>query len=300
MIERYIKFFGLEETINLLNANEHPSILSIRVNTLKINPSDLKIRLEKKGFLLKKIDWIPYAFNVVKSPSNLGALHEYLQGYFYIQNKVSMLPPIILNPDSNDLIIDMCAAPGGKSTHLAQIMQNKGKLILIERNKNRIPALEFNLRRMGIYNSILINDDAKELKKLNLKGDKILLDAPCTGEGLIRDDPERKNNRTMDDIKKITKIQEDLLSAGLVSLKNNGLLLYSTCSIAPEENEYVINNVLKRKSGFKIEKIHQQFGIPGYNQILDDELINDLKYSQRFFPHIHDSIGFFICLIKKN
>ncbi|GAG78113.1 unnamed protein product [marine sediment metagenome] len=97
-----------------------------------------------------------------------------------------MLPPIILDPKSNDVVIDMCAAPGGKATHLSQLMNNTGTLILIDRNKNRIPALEINLRRMGVINSIVLNLDAVNLSNLNVKADKILLDAPCTGEGLIR------------------------------------------------------------------------------------------------------------------
>ncbi|MBY8983368.1 MAG: RsmB/NOP family class I SAM-dependent RNA methyltransferase, partial [Candidatus Lokiarchaeota archaeon] len=195
--------------------------------------------------------------------------------------------------------IDMCAAPGGKSTQLAQIMENKGRLILIERNENRIPALEYNLRRMGIYNSIVINEDARHLEKIDLKVDKILLDAPCTGEGLIRDDPERKKNRTLNDIKKMAKIQEELLLTGLDLLKKDGLLIYSTCSIAPEENEFVVNEVIKKKTNIRIKKINQQFGVPGYTKILGKELNDDLKLSQRFFPHIHDTIGFFICLLKR-
>ncbi|TFG22034.1 MAG: RsmB/NOP family class I SAM-dependent RNA methyltransferase, partial [Promethearchaeota archaeon] len=160
MIERYIEFLGLDETIELLKANERPLIPSIRINTLKIKVNDLKKRLENKGFELEPIEWVPYGFKVVKEPYNLGSLHEFLQGYYYLQNIASMLPPIILDPKPDELIVDMCAAPGSKATQLGQIMKNKGKLILIEKNKNRIPALELNIRRMGITNSIVVNIDA--------------------------------------------------------------------------------------------------------------------------------------------
>ncbi|MBY9007797.1 MAG: RsmB/NOP family class I SAM-dependent RNA methyltransferase [Candidatus Lokiarchaeota archaeon] len=299
MIRRYLNFFGIDDTEKLLKANEIKSNPSIRVNTLKITPEELKSRFLELKFSLERIDWIPYGFGVKKESLNLGSLHEYLQGYFYIQNKVSMLPPYILNPNLNELVLDMCASPGGKSTHLAQIMKNKGKLILIERNKKRIPALVFNLRRMGIHNAIVINEDARNLQDLDLKFDKILLDAPCTGEGLIRDDPKRKNNKTLVDIKKMAKIQEELLLSGIKLLKNEGLLLYSTCSIAPEENEMVINNILKKTNNLKVIKIENQYGVSGFTEVLGKQLKNDLKFSQRFFPHIHDTIGFFICLIKK-
>ena len=120
-----------------------------------------------------------------------------------------MLPVHILNPKPNDIVVDMCAAPGGKATHLAQIMNNEGILVLIERNRNRIPALEINLRRLGVSNSIIINEDAVNLSKMNLKADKILLDAPCTGEGLIRQDSSRKRSKTMKDINILSSIQEN-------------------------------------------------------------------------------------------
>jgi NOL1/NOP2/sun family putative RNA methylase len=300
MIERYLTFLSLDETIKLLEANERPLTPSIRVNTLKINNHELKKRLENKGFILEPIEWIPYGYKVLNQPLNLGSLHEFLQGYFYLQNTASILPPVILAPKQHEIVIDMCAAPGGKSTHLAQIMNNKGRLILIERNQKRIPALEINLRRMGVTNSIVMNLDAKNTSKLNIKADKILLDAPCTGEGLIREDKSRKKSKNIKDIYKMASIQKKLLDAGLNSLKSRGKLLYSTCSIAPEENEEVVNQVLKEKPHFNISEIKTQYGINGLTYIYKNNLIKDLKNAQRFYPHIHDTIGFFICLISKS
>ena len=210
-----------------------------------------------------------------------------------------MLPSIILDPNPNEIVIDMCAAPGSKATHLAQLMKNKGTLILIDRNRNRIPALETNLRRMGIVNSIVLNMDAKDISKLNIKADKILLDVPCTGEGLIRQDPTRKKSKKLRDIEKMSKIQKLLLRAGLKVLKPGGKLLYSTCSIAPEENELVLNDVLQDESDFSIIKINNQYGIDGLTHIFGKTLIEDIKLSQRLYPHLHDTIGFFLCLIKR-
>jgi NOL1/NOP2/sun family putative RNA methylase len=236
---------------------------------------------------------------VLKEPYNLGSLHEFLQGYYYLQNIASMLPPLILDPKPNEIVIDMCAAPGSKATQLAQIMNNKGKLILIEKYPKRVPSLELNLHRMGVINSIVINMDAINISKLNIKADKILLDAPCTGEGLIREDKSRKKSRKMEDIKKLAEIQENLLEAGLKALKSRGKLLYSTCSIAPEENEMVINNVLKKNSNFTIIKISNQYGVDGYNKIYGEIFLDDLSYSQRIYPYIYDTIGFYLCLIEK-
>jgi len=297
MIERYIDFLGLEETQKLLEANEKPLIPSIRVNTLKIKPLDLKEKLEKKGFKLEPIKLIPEGFKVVKSPRNLGSQHEYLQGYYYLQNEASMFPAQILNPKPDETIIDMCAAPGSKSTHLAQLMKNEGKLILIEKNEKRIPALETNIRRMGIKNSVVINLNAIEVGTLNIQAEKILLDAPCTGEGLIRQDKGRKKSKTLNDIKLLARVQKKLLAAGLKALKPGGHLVYSTCSIAPEENELVVNSVINNKD-YSISKIVKQYGVKGLSEVFGETLNKDLEFTQRLYPHIHDTIGFFLCLIE--
>ncbi len=300
MIERYFQFLGEEQTKQLLEANEKPLTPSIRVNTLKISKDTLKEKLESKGLKLELIDWIYDGFKVRKSRLNLGSTHEYLQGFYYIQSVAPMLPALILNPNPSDLVIDMCAAPGGKATHLAQIMNNRGNLVLIERNRHRIPALEINLRRMGIYNSIVINDDSVNLSKLKLKADKILLDAPCTGEGLIRQDPSRKRSKTMKDIEKLSTVQKKLLKAGLSSLNPGGQLLYCTCSIAPEENELVIDDVLKDELEFIVIKLPKKYGVDGIIEVYNKMLREDIKYSQRLYPHTNDTIGFFVCLIQRN
>lgn len=299
MIERYLQFLGIDDTIKLLKANEKPLIPSIRVNNLKIKTVDLGERLKQKGFELGPIKWVTNAFNILKETYNIGSLHEYLQGYFYLQNVASMLPPIILNPKSDDVVIDMCAAPGGKATHLSQLMNNKGNLILIERNSNRIPALEVNLRRMGVTNSVVLNFDAIKIVDLKLRADKILLDAPCTGEGLIRQDVGRKKTKKFRDIEKMSSIQKKLLKSGLNVLKPNGELLYSTCSIAPEENEFVVHEVLEERTDVEIIKTSESYGLEGLTELYGKSLRPNLKYAHRLYPHIHDTIGFFICLIKK-
>ena len=299
MIKRYIKILGIEDTIKLLKANEEPLNPTIRSNLLKITPEKLKENLAKKDFKLETIEWVPYGFEVLEAKLNIGSTHEYLQGYYYLQNKASMLPPLVLNPKPNETVIDMCAAPGSKSTHLAQIMNNQGTLILIEKNIKRIPSLEMNLRRMGITNSIILNTDAINLQEFNIDADKILLDAPCTGEGLVREDPSRKTSKTVYDLEKMAKIQKKLLASGLNSLKPGGLLLYSTCSIGPEENELVIDEVLKNNSKVQIVKINKNYGVNGLTSFNGKSLLDDLIYSQRIYPHLHNTIGFFLCLIKR-
>ena len=134
---------------------------------------------------------------------------------------------------------------------------------------------------------------------MNVKADKILLDAPCTGEGLIRQDKSRKTSKKLKDIEKMASIQKNLLTAGLNCLKPNGELLYSTCSIAPEENEFVINDILNSLSDYRISELPHQYGESGLTEVYGKSLRKDLKYSQRLYPHLHDTNGFYLCLIKK-
>jgi 16S rRNA C967 or C1407 C5-methylase (RsmB/RsmF family) len=152
---------------------------------------------------------------------------------------------------------------------------------------------------MGINNSIVLNMDAINLSNTNVKGDKILLDAPCTGEGLIRQDPSRKKSKRMKDIEKMASIQKKLLITGLKALNSGGTLLYCTCSIAPEENELVVDEVLNNLNNFKIVEISKNYGVKGLTNIFGLNLLEDLMFSQRLYPHLHDTIGFYFCLIKK-
>ncbi|MHA1297851.1 MAG: NOL1/NOP2/sun family putative RNA methylase [Candidatus Helarchaeota archaeon] len=298
MIERYFKLFGKKQTIELLKANEAKFYPSIRFNTLKIDPLKLKKRLENKGFRLKQIPWIDYGFWVTKGKFPLGATTEYLLGYYYIQRSVSMIPALVLNPTKNDLVIDMCAAPGGKTTHLAQIMGNQGVILAFDINRRRMKSLRSNLARCGIKNTIGFVKDALELKNLGIRADKILLDAPCTGEGLICFDPSRKKSRDLKDVLFCADRQIKLLRVAIDCLKKDGIIVYSTCSIAPEENEFVINSILKEKK-ISILNINLEYGREGLIEAFNKKLDPDLIKSKRFYPHIHRTEGFFICKLRK-
>ncbi|MHA1377687.1 MAG: NOL1/NOP2/sun family putative RNA methylase [Candidatus Helarchaeota archaeon] len=298
MIERYFKLFGKEETIKLLKANDSKFFPSIRTNTLKIEPPILKKKLEKKGFRLKQIPWIDYGFWIVKGKLPLGATTEYLLGYYYIQQAASMLPAKILNPNPTDLVIDMCAAPGGKTSHLAQIMRNNGVILAFDINFKRMKSLKSNISRCGIKNTIGYVMDSLKLEEIEISANKVLLDAPCTGEGLICFDSSRKKSRTLNDIKICSIKQEELLRIAIKCTKKGGTIVYSTCSIAPEENEIVINEIL-RDNSVNIEKTGINFGSEGLIEVFGKKLNPDLRMCKRFYPQTHGTEGFFICKLKK-
>ncbi len=234
-----------------------------------------------------------------KQIATLGSTHEYLMGKYYIQDIASMFPPIYLNPQKNDLVVDMAAAPGGKTTHLAQIMENEGHIFALDNNKKRLKSLIYNIRRCGVRNTTVLHFAGNMLHKMSFNPDKILLDAPCTGEGLIRDDPSRKTSKSLTDITGMMRKQFSLLQSAIKSVKSGGHIMYSTCSIAPEENEFVIQKALDSYNNLEILPVNDDWGLPGYINVFGMELSEDLLKARRLLPHIHNTIGFFYCLLRK-
>ncbi|WP_421077566.1 NOL1/NOP2/sun family putative RNA methylase [Methanothermococcus sp. Ax23] len=219
----------------------------IRVNTLKITPKELKGRLKSKGVKLENT-FLDYMFKVKGAPFSMGATPEYLFGYYYLQSISSTIPPLVLNPSENDVVLDMCSAPGGKTTHLSQLMNNKGVVVANELNRKRMRSLKSNIYRMGITNTILLNMDALRLKKFNMLFDKILLDAPCTGN------PIKDKNRVVSkrDIRYCALRQKNMLNVGIDMLKEGGEIVYSTCSPEIEENEDVIEYILNTRRDIEL------------------------------------------------
>lgn len=277
-----------------LASMEKPPVTYIRANTLKIAPNALLKRLTDKGFSLKAGD-VPDSFEVTMEPHSIGASAEHLLGYFYIQDLSSMIPPLALAPGPSDVVIDMAASPGGKTTHLAQLMQNESSIIAIEKEPLRMPALRTNLGRCGVKNVSVFNMDALEIEKLGVKVDKILLDAPCSGEGVIAKDRTRKTSRETADIAFCSNLQRELVDAAMKALKPGGTLVYSTCSFAPEENELIVDYAIK-KYGLKIESV--PYGVPALKSFGDVEFHPEMTDARRLYPHLHRTSGFFVARLR--
>ncbi|MEA3429649.1 MAG: RsmB/NOP family class I SAM-dependent RNA methyltransferase [Nanoarchaeota archaeon] len=258
------KFEGLESFENLP--------VSIRVNTLKIKERDLIRRLEKKGVEFAKLDFVKCGYKVIKSDFSMGAINEYLQGYYYIQEGASQYPVQLLNPLPGEIVLDMAAAPGGKTTQLSQWMRNKGVVVALDMKTKRLEALRNNCARLGASNVVIYNKDARFVSDLGIKFDKIILDAPCSGNFVT--DKNWLQKRTLEDFKHKSKIQKQLLQESLNVLKKGGEMVYSTCSFEIEEDE---ENISWLKDNFEVEIIEQK----------------------KFWPHIDGTQGFFVAKVKK-
>ena len=225
---------------------------AIRVNTLKISKEKLKAMLASKKVKLSESKLAKNCLLVEKSNFSIGSTVEYLLGYYYIQEPASQIPAEMLSPSQNDLVLDCCAAPGGKSTQLSQIMGNKGVIIALDKKSQRLIALKNNIERMGCRNIVAYNMDALDVASLGMKFDKILLDAPCSGNFMQEDNWFEK--RDLEGIKGNAENQKKLLKASFEVLKPGGILVYSTCSLEYEENEANADWLLSNFSAKLLEK----------------------------------------------
>lgn len=299
MIERYVALWGEQEAIQFLEACEQPIKRAIRLNALRAPAEETLSRLKAKGVRLERVPWLDTGYIADFKRISPGSLLEHMRGFYYVQGVPSMTVAEALRPQPDSLVVDMAAAPGGKTTHMAQMMNNSGAIVSIEQDKLRTGSLESNIHRCGVTNSIVLRGDSRKLDQLGITPDYILLDAPCSGEGLIALDPSRKRSKSMADIRFCATKQDALLDAAITALAPGGTLVYSTCSIAPEENEFVIDDLLKRRPETKLVPINIEFGAPAYPVPYGVELHESLTLARRFLPHKHNVEGFFICRIEK-
>ena len=307
-IERMKQILGLEFENYLSKIKEEPQ-RSIRVNTLKISVKDLIKKLENKNWKIKQPFKKFPEILIVESdlePGELGRSLEHLLGYYYIQEISSMLPVLVLNPKENEIILDLCAAPGSKTTQIASKMNNSGTIIANDFKLGRIKILASNLERCGVMNTIITKSGgeslSRKLKEMNFQIDKILLDAPCSGEGTIRGTPKTLEMWNQKKIISLSRIQKRLFKQAIELLKVGGEIVYSTCTHAPEENEEVIDFILNEFSNIKIEKPSLPIEIKyhkGIKKWQEKEYLEDVKYSCRIYPQDNNTEGFFISKFKK-
>ena len=299
LMEYLMRMFNPHECFNFLEAMDEKRPVTIRVNTLKTKRKELAQTLAEKNVSLEPLDEISkVCLKVNKSKVPIGATTEYLAGHYMLQSAASLLPVMALAPQPGDKVLDMAAAPGGKTTHIAQILKNTGLIVANDFKKERTRALNFNCQRMGIQNVIVTNYDGRKFPECLKNFDRILLDAPCTGLGIISRDQSIKASRTVKDIFRASHLQKELLRAAIDRCKVGGYVVYSTCSIAVEENEEVVDYILKQRhvkivdTGLNIEsRVYPKFGEKRFH--------DRIKYCVRVFPHSHNLDGFFICKLKK-
>ncbi|MGV8169128.1 MAG: NOL1/NOP2/sun family putative RNA methylase [Candidatus Nanoarchaeia archaeon] len=299
--ERYRKLLGSKYD-DFIEYSSKYIRKSIRVNTLKISAKDLKKRLSEE-WTLEQVPWCKEGFWITYREGlrfDIGNLPEHQLGYVYVQDAASMIPPVVLSPNEEDVVLDLCAAPGSKTTQLAQYMNNKGLLIANDSQGSRLSALGINLQRCGVLNAIITKMDGERLTKKSEMFDKILVDAPCSGTGTIRRNYKIAEMWSPGLVKRMAAIQYRLLKNSFVLLKTGGELVYSTCTLEPEEDEEIIDKLLKEFPNADVMDIKLDIkrspAVTSFNGKTYDSRVEKCL---RIYPQDNDSEGFFVAKIKK-
>ena len=304
LAQKLLSLFSPSEAFAFFEANETPRPLVLRTNTLRTSRRTLASSLINRGVVLEPVGaWSKVGLQVFESAVPLGATPEYLSGKYILQSASSFLPVMALAPQENERILDMAAAPGGKTTYIAALMKNTGCIFANDSNKARSKALIGNIHRLGARNTIICNHDARQFPKVIGGFDRVLLDAPCSGTGVIAKDPSVKTSKTETDFLRLPHLQKQLLLAAIDSVdhasKTGGYIVYSTCSVTMEENEQVVQYALTRRPNIKLVETGLTFGVPGFRTFAGKHFHESLSMTRRFYPHKYNVDGFFVAKLRK-
>ncbi|MDP4190977.1 MAG: RsmB/NOP family class I SAM-dependent RNA methyltransferase [Bacteroidota bacterium] len=277
---------------------EHTSY--IRINELTDTEEEIQGRLAAYGIELEKAEGIPWAYKVLKGTDILGKTLEYNTGKYYIQSLSSMIPPLVLSPTEKDVVLDLCSAPGSKATQIASLMKNRGTLITNEPQLDRIKMLIHNIDKLNIVNTGVIQFKGEWLsRRYNNYFDKVLVDAPCSALGVIQKKEEVSNWWSRERMEKIAFHQVMILTSALKMAKPGGEIVYSTCTMTPEENELIIDHMLSK---YPVEVLDINVALKsheGFTSYNGKSLNKDLNKARRILPWEVESEGFFVIKLRK-
>jgi 25S rRNA (cytosine2870-C5)-methyltransferase len=300
LLEKIRELFSREEAAAFLVESDKQRPTTIRTNSLVGKRSALIAKLEARGVNMEALEWSDVGAVVYNTDVPVGATPEYLAGYYTVQGACSLLPVMALGPQEGERIADLCAAPGGKSTHIAAMMKNTGVLFANDVNKERSMALAASIQRMGVQNAVCTNMNGMvfPLKRMT----RVLLDAPCTGTGVLSKDPLGKRSKDREGLERAQQRQMVLIlkAFDMIDGRNpNATLVYSTCSILVEENEYVVDYLLRKRNNARVVDTGLAFGREGMKSFRGWHFDPSLSLTRRFYPHVHNIDGFFVAKIRK-
>jgi 16S rRNA (cytosine967-C5)-methyltransferase len=282
--------FGRSKAIAFLEGNLHAPQTCIRLNTLRASQEEILEKLKAEEVTLEKAEPLKHTYKVVNSKRPLARTTSFQQGLFYIQDKASCFAAETADPEPDMTVLDVCAAPGAKTTYLAQLMQNRGTIGSIDFSPRRMKVWKQEVYRMGVTMAEPVIADTCVSLPFNVEADVVVLDPPCTSTGVFAKLPAAKWRLTPKSIEKMTDIQWRMINNCAEKVKQNGVLAYSTCSITVEENEIIVERFLKQHPEFSLAEITPKMGLPG---------LRGLEKCQRLYPHLHHCNGFFIAKLRK-
>ena len=295
-LERYRRI--VTDWERFLEVNHTPEPVALRVRQALVDPDALRSRLEDRGFELEPIPGLPDYLRVADGPGSVAQTLEHWLGFFHVQQAVMGLPSLALDPRPGERVLDLCAAPGGKTVHLAELMEGEGPLVAVDPKERRLRGLMSNVFRLGCTNILVVAADGRELPDGALF-DRVLVDAPCSAEGNYRRQEGRLPARTASFQRYVTELQEALLRRAIQLTRPGGVVVYSTCTFAPEENEGVVDRVLA-DAPVHLESIPLELPhAPGLTEWDGQEFRSELTRSWRVYPQHLDSGGLFMARLRK-
>jgi NOL1/NOP2/sun family putative RNA methylase len=266
---------------------------AIRINTVNAEGADVIDRLRSKGVRLERVAFLEDGYWVLESDFSVGAAAEYLLGYYSIQEAAAQIPATLFSSLEHRLVLDACAAPGGKTTQLADLMRKTGVIVALDVDGRRLTALSNQLERCRVANAVVYRFDARRSSLLGLKFDRILLDVPCSGN--FAADEEWFSRRTMRDVERNARVQREMLAEAESVLMEDGEIVYSTCSLEPEEDELNVDWAV-RSLGLTVEQI-DCYGEKGLTNVFGRKLDASVENCRRIWPGLTQ--GFFVCKLRK-
>lgn len=295
LVEKWIRELGEEEAQALLEAGNRTPLLTVRVNRLKTGRSELIRRLEGEGTTAGPTRYSPLGVVIQGLRGRVDRLASFREGLFQVQDEGAQVPSFLLDPGPESTILDACAGYGGKAGHLAEMMGNRGKVVALDTNRARLVSLAQNAKRLGV--GILhpaVADAAREVPALfRIPFDRVIVDAPCSGLGVLSRHPDGKWNRKEEDIRRLAGVQSGILSRAGGALAKGGKMLYVTCTVSREENEGVVEAFLEMNRGFVFEDLRDQ-APPWAIELIDE------RGFLRALPHLHGTDGFFAALFRRD
>jgi 16S rRNA (cytosine967-C5)-methyltransferase len=286
MTKRWMERYGYDNAKRMMEANNAVPDLALRVNRLKVDFTYFLSLLDKHQIQYTRSQYLDY-FVRVQHMAGIGSSELFQQGYFSVQDESAGMPVLLLDPKPGERVIDLCSAPGGKTTFIGELMKNSGEIIAIDRYETRLHLVKNSCQRLGISNVHLIADDGTTIEIP--PADKVLVDAPCSGLGVLSKKPDAKWQRDADDIPKLVHLQNSLMENAAKLVKSGGVLVYSTCTIEPEENFGLIKEFLLQ---------HPEFALVPGNGIIHPDLIGNQGQVETF-RHKHGMDGSFSVRLRK-
>jgi len=284
------KILGRKQAINFLRKMNEKKPIYIRINTLIENEEEILSKISLEGVKIIKDKRFKHFYKVKSTSKPISLLSSYKKGFFIIEDLSSIFCVEALKPIPGEKILDICAAPGIKTSHIAQLMNNNGMIISIDSSYSRIKEFKKNMEKLKVKIALPLLVDATKELPIKINFDKILLDPPCSNTGAFWSNPSLKWIIDYNKIKNFSFLQEKILDNASKYVKNEGIIIYSTCSITIEENEKIIEKFLRIHPDFSLEEIDLEIGSPG---------LRGLNECKRLYPHLHECNGFFLAKIRK-